>query len=100
MKRGSYLVNTSRGEIIDEEALYCALQNKQIAGAALDVFSPEPYTGILTELDNCLLTSHIGSMTYEVRALMENQIAEDVLGYIKGQPLIRPVDGFNFIGSK
>ncbi|MBS0185070.1 MAG: lactate dehydrogenase [Proteobacteria bacterium] len=100
MKQGSYLVNTSRGGIIDENALYQILQTKHLAGAALDVFEIEPYNGNLTELENCLLTSHLGSMTHEVRKLMENQVSEDVLNFIQGRPLRRPLNGFNFVGLK
>lgn len=96
MKSGSYLINTSRGGIVNEEGLYLNLQSKHLAGAALDVFEVEPYNGKLSELDNCLLTSHIGSMTHEVRALMEDQVAEDVLCFIENKPLIRSLEGFNF----
>lgn len=96
MKQGSYLINTSRGSVIDEGALYTALQTKHLAGAALDVFNVEPYNGALTELDNCLLTSHIGSMTHEGRALMENQVAEDVVRYLDNQSLLRSLKGFDF----
>lgn len=96
LKKGSYLVNTSRGSVIDEKALYDSLKAKHLAGAALDVFGEEPYNGILTELDNCILTSHIGSMTQEVRMLMENQVIEDVMRYLNNQPLLRPLKEFNF----
>jgi D-3-phosphoglycerate dehydrogenase len=96
MKSGSYLINTSRGGIVNEEALYLNLHSKHLAGAALDVFEVEPYNGKLAELDNCLLTSHIGSLTHEVRALMENQVAEDVVCFIENKPLIRALEGFNF----
>lgn len=96
MKQGSYLVNTSRGGIVDEMALYKALKNNHLAGAALDVFETEPYQGPLIELDNCLLSSHIGSLTQEVRAMMEEQVVEDVLRFINNKPLLRPLMGFNF----
>lgn len=96
MKKGSYLVNTSRGGIVDEIALYEKLKNNHLAGAAVDVFATEPYQGVLTELDNCLLTSHIGSLTQEVRALMEEQVVEDVIRFIKSEPLLRPFEDFNF----
>lgn len=67
MKANAFLINTSRGELIDEEALYDALYNKKIAGAALDVFSYEPPAKDekLLQLDNFILTSHIGAYTHE-----------------------------------
>ncbi len=98
MKKESYLINTSRGGIVDEAALYQSLKNNHLAGAAIDVFENEPYHGPLAELDNCLTTSHIGSLTQEVRALMEEQVVEDIESFICGQPFIRPLDGFNFCG--
>lgn len=91
MKKNSYLINTSRGHIVDEEALYRALKTEHLAGAALDVFETEPYQGRLTDLDNCILTSHISAMAKEVRQLMENQVAEDVIRFIQHQPLLRPL---------
>ena len=67
MKNTSYMINTSRGELVDEEALYNALINGEIAGAAQDVFSSEPPKGDekLLKLDNFILTSHIGAFTKE-----------------------------------
>jgi D-3-phosphoglycerate dehydrogenase len=98
MKKGSYLVNTARGGIVNESALYKLLQNNHLSGAALDVFETEPYQGPLAQLDNCILTSHIGSLTKEVRGLMEEQVIEDVIRFITKQPLLRPLVGFNFGG--
>lgn len=89
MPYGSYLINTSRGGIVNEQDLCNALQ-KNLAGAAIDVFEEEPYSGPLCALENCLLTAHIGSMTIEARALMENQVAEDVINFINNKPLTRP----------
>ena len=88
MPKGSYLINTSRGEVVDEEGLYYALQDN-LAGAAIDVFANEPYSGILCDLQNCILTPHIGSMTVETRALMEQQILEDLINFINNRPLLR-----------
>jgi D-3-phosphoglycerate dehydrogenase len=83
MKKGAYLINLSRGGIVDEEAMYRALKNKYLAGAAVDVFEQEPYTGPLKELDNIVLTSHIGSYARESRLEMEVQAVKNLLGGLK-----------------
>jgi D-3-phosphoglycerate dehydrogenase len=67
MKPNAVIINTARGGLIDEEALYNALSQKKIAGAALDVYSQEPYSGKLCELDNVLLTPHIAGSTKEAQ---------------------------------
>ena len=79
MKPDSILVNTSRGEIVDEVALYNALKNGKLAGAALDVFQQEPYSGPLTELKNVVLTPHIGSYAKEIRVKMEIEAAQNLI---------------------
>ncbi len=79
MKRDAFLINTARGELVDEVALGKALKEKEIAGAALDVFEQEPYAGPLTELDNIILTSHIGSYAKETRVEMEIQAAKNLI---------------------
>ena len=79
MKSDSILLNTSRGEIIDEEALYKALKEKKILGVGLDVFNNEPYSGPLTNLDNVILTPHIGSYAKELRIQMEIESAENLI---------------------
>ena len=79
MKPESILINTSRGEIIDENALYEALKNSHLAGAGLDVFEHEPYSGLLTELDNVVLTPHIGAYAKEIRIQMEIEAAENLI---------------------
>lgn len=81
MKPESILINTSRGEIIDEGALYKALKDKEILGAGLDVFNEEPYIGPFIELRNVILTPHIGSYAQEIRIKME---IESVKNLIKG----------------
>jgi len=96
MKKGSYLINTARGGIVNEIALYNALKGGHLAGAALDVFESEPYHGPLNTLENCVLTSHVGSMTQEVRALMENQVSEDIIRFVQKKPLLRALPGYNF----
>lgn len=79
MKKRAVLINTSRGEVIDEDALYKALKNGCLSGAALDVFSKEPYDGSLRKLDNVILTPHIGSYALEARADMEIEAAKNLL---------------------
>ena len=79
LKKPCWLINVARGEAIDEGLLYDYLKEDRIAGAALDVFRNEPYTGALRELDNVILTPHIGSYAVEARVLMEKQAAENLL---------------------
>jgi len=79
MKKGAYLVNLSRGGVVDENALYRALKSNHLGGAALDVFEQEPYIGPLRELDNVVLTPHIGSYARESRLEMEVQAVKNLL---------------------
>ncbi len=79
MKRGAFLVNLARGKIIDEEALYTALKEQHLSGAALDVFSTEPYSGPLCEFRNIILTPHIATFTRETRTQMEVEAVENLL---------------------
>ncbi len=79
MKKGSWLMNLSRGGAVDEAALAEALSGGRLAGAALDVFGQEPYQGSLTALENIIVTPHIGSYAAEARALMEIESAENLL---------------------
>ena len=85
MKPTAYLVNTSRGEIIDENALFEALKNNKIAGAALDVFEVEPPTNKqLLALPNLVCTPHIGAQTREAQELASIVIAEKVIQILRG----------------
>lgn len=79
MKPSAFLINTSRGEVVDEEALYDALKEKKIAGAGLDVFSKEPYSGPLTKLDNVVLTPHIGANTEEAQLRAGMMLVEKII---------------------
>ena len=79
MKRDAILINTSRGEIIDEKALLYALSNKMIGGVGLDVYQNEPYYGPIKKFDNVILTPHIGSYAKEIRIAMEMEAAENLL---------------------
>jgi len=79
MKKEAFFINCSRGEIVDEDALYMSLKEAGLAGAAIDVFEQEPYTGRLKELDNVILTPHIGSYAREARIQMESEAAINLL---------------------
>ena len=83
MKKGAWLVNTSRGRVVDETILYEYLKNGYLSGAALDVFEEEPYTGLLKELDNIIITPHIGSYAKEARIKMEMEAVENLLNGLK-----------------
>lgn len=78
MQAGSILINTSRGGIVDEEALYDALVSGHLAGAALDVFEEEPYTGKLASIPQVILTPHMGSYAKEARTQMEEEAAQNL----------------------
>ncbi len=85
MKKTAYIINTSRGEIIDEDALYDALQQGKLAGAALDVFEKEPAVGNkLTTLPNVVCTPHIGAQTKEAQTLAANVIGEKIIMILRG----------------
>lgn len=85
MKPTAYLINTSRGEIIDENALYEALKNNKLAGAALDVFEVEPPTNkLLLNLPNVVCTPHIGAQTKEGQELASSVIAEKIIQILRG----------------
>lgn len=91
MKRDAFLINTARGEVVDEGALAATLREGRIAGAAIDVFGEEPYHGDLTALDNCLLTCHMGSMSEDCRARMELEAAQEAVAFFEGRAPLIPV---------
>jgi len=90
-KKDSLLINTSRGGIVDESALWEALRTGPLAAAAVDVFEKEPYDGPLKQLPNCLLTSHIGSMSQDCRTRMEVEATEEAIRFVSGKPMLSPV---------
>jgi len=76
---GGFLVNVSRGDLVDETVLYDTLRDGRLAGAATDVFSDEPYGGSLRDLDNVVLTPHVGSYALEGRVAMERDAVANLL---------------------
>lgn len=87
MKPSGYIINAARGEIVDEEALFDLLDNKKIAGAALDVYSSEPLPADSKwrKLTNCLLTPHLGASTREALKRASLTVAADIVKVIKGK---------------
>jgi D-3-phosphoglycerate dehydrogenase len=85
MKKTAKIINTSRGGVIDEDALYEAIKSGNLGGAALDVFENEPATdNKLAELDNVILTPHIGAQTKEAQSLAANVIGEKIIQILRG----------------
>jgi D-3-phosphoglycerate dehydrogenase len=89
-----YVINCARGPVMDEQALIAALKENRIAGAALDVFDPEPplADNPLFALDNVVLTPHLASFTDEGRRRMGMMVAEDVLRVLKGETPLYPAN--------
>ena len=92
MKRSAYLINTSRGPVVDEAALAWALRERMISGAALDVYEEEPkvHAGLLA-LENVVLAPHLGSATTDTRTAMADLAVRNVVAVLNGQPPITPV---------
>jgi len=92
MKRSAYLINTSRGPVVDEAALSWALKNGIISGAALDVYEDEPsvHKDLLT-LENIVLSPHLGSATTETRTAMADLAVANNLAVLHGRPPLTPV---------
>ncbi len=83
MKESALLINCSRGGVVDEDALYTALKSGKLSGAAIDVFESEPYRGPLRELENVILTPHIGSYAKEARLKMESTAVDNLIKGLK-----------------
>lgn len=83
MKDGVWLVNLARGELIEEDALYEACKSGKVAGAALDVYAAEPYTGKLLELDNICFTPHLGASTKEAQMRIGIELVEKLAAELK-----------------
>jgi phosphoglycerate dehydrogenase-like enzyme len=89
MKSTSYLINTSRGPIVEERALIAALETGKIAGAALDVYDQEPLPAdhALRRLENVILTPHLGYVTDENYRAFYGEAAENVRAFLAGKPI-------------
>jgi glyoxylate reductase len=89
MKQSAILINTARGTIVEPNALYQALSNGQIAGAAIDVTEPEPIPtdSPLLSLDNLIITPHIGSASRQTRKKMADMAIENLIAGLKGERL-------------
>jgi len=83
MRQGAYLLNTSRGGLVDEEALCEALHSGRLAGAFIDTFETEPYRGPLLEAPGVILSPHVGAYARESRLLMETEAVENLLQHLK-----------------
>jgi D-3-phosphoglycerate dehydrogenase len=80
---GAIVINAARGGVLDEDALAAALKSGRLDCAAMDVFAEEPYTGPLCDLDNVVLTAHMGSYAREARQLMESEALLNLLNALR-----------------
>ena len=87
MKSDAAIINTSRGGVINELDLYNLMKQGHLSGAAIDVFEKEPYIGPLSEINRCILTAHMGSMSIDCRTRMEVEATEEVVRFVKNIPL-------------
>lgn len=87
MKPDAILINTSRGGIINERDLADSLNSGHLQGAAIDVFENEPYSGPLADIERCILTSHMGSMSIDCRSKMEIQATEEAVRFLTNKVL-------------
>jgi lactate dehydrogenase-like 2-hydroxyacid dehydrogenase len=88
MRHGAFLINTARGDVVDEAALVEALSNGTLAGAGLDVFEKEPQVSpALVAMENVVLLPHLGSATQETRIAMGMRALENLRLFFSGAPL-------------
>ncbi|KRA00100.1 D-glycerate dehydrogenase [Mesorhizobium sp. Root157] len=88
MKKGAFLINTARGDVVDQDALVAALESGGIAGAGLDVFASEPEVPAgLTRMENVVLLPHLGSATEETRVAMGMKALENLTAFFAGEPV-------------
>jgi D-3-phosphoglycerate dehydrogenase len=91
MKGDAMVINTARGGIINEQDLYEVMKSGHLSGAAIDVFEHEPYKGPLSQIDRCLLTAHMGSMSVDCRTRMEIEATDEAVRFLTGKPLASEV---------
>jgi len=89
MKKTAFLVNTSRGGVVDEGSLVKALKEGEVAGAALDVFETEPPGGAILSAPNIVLTPHIGGQTFEAQAGATKAVGEKIMQYFRKERMVR-----------
>jgi len=87
MKRDAIIINTARGGIINEMDLYEVMKSGHLSGAAIDVFDQEPYDGPIKDIERCILTSHMGSMSIDCRVRMEIEATEEAIYFLSGRAL-------------
>lgn len=93
MKDTAFLINVARGSLVDSDALISALKNDEIAGAALDVFENEPHPRQeLVEMDNVIMTPHVGSATHVARFNLSKEAANNVLSFFKDGKAINQIN--------
>jgi len=92
MKPTAFLINTSRGPVVDEAALVHALESKKIAGAGLDVFEQEPFVHPGLKRANVVLAPHLGSASNETRGRMALAAAQNITAFFRGQRPASPVN--------
>jgi D-3-phosphoglycerate dehydrogenase len=97
MKKDAMIINTARGGIVNEEDLYQVMCKGHLSGAAIDVFDFEPYSGKLIDIENCILTAHMGSMSIDCRTRMEIEATEEVIRFLKNKPLSNVVPKAEYI---
>ncbi len=100
MRDDAIIINTSRGGIINEKDLYDVMTEGHLSGAAIDVFENEPYTGKLAEIERCLLTAHMGSMSVDCRTRMELEATEETVRFFNGQQLESEVPEYEYENQK
>jgi len=100
MKPDALIINTSRGGIINENDLADVLTTGHLGGAAIDVFEQEPYRGPLANVERCLLTAHMGSMSVDCRSRMEIEATTEAVRYASGQKLTSGVPEMEYANQK
>jgi D-3-phosphoglycerate dehydrogenase len=83
MKDGAFLINIARGGVVDEDALFTVLKSGKLTGAAIDVYTKEPYDGLLCDLENIIMTPHLGSYAKEGKLKMEIDACQNLIDALK-----------------